>query len=302
MSSIRSTLNILSASPSSSFPSNEDTGSAVSGGSVFSYRNRPHWPCFSLSNTPLTDWSYYVRDTNRNHWYTLGCDQGHFDRDNGWKNSFVILDFGGQTSTGAKLTATQIYVTFANIRDWSQEFAHGYWYCTGADTSSVLTLAIGTNNDYDLSYSYGQTWANMIRDIRTYISTSPHNYASQVVVQAANDIEPGFSVSKSATEAWVNGLASGGGVNFYNFGSADGCSVSATASGSGLACSNGWYQYDLWLVSWGASPAYSVPEIYIDYYSGTNTYATNAKQWAWISQYGYSYQNSQKIWFTGPLD
>src|SRR5450756_1206783 len=43
MSSIRSTLNILSASPSSSFPYKEDTGSSVSGGSVFNYRNRPHW-------------------------------------------------------------------------------------------------------------------------------------------------------------------------------------------------------------------------------------------------------------------
>ena len=83
-------------------------------------------PAFATQPKPLTNWSFYVRDTNPARWYDLGCDQGVFDRNNGWKNSFVMLDFGGQTSTGTKLTIILTPVTYDNIKYWSEEFAHGY--------------------------------------------------------------------------------------------------------------------------------------------------------------------------------
>ncbi len=99
--------------------------------------------------------------------YTLGCNQGNFDRSfSPFVNSEVVLDFGSQLSDGSGAQMINgVTITNAQIEAVAEAFSQGYWICTGSDTTSYVRLGIGTNNAYnggnnDVSYSGGQTWVN----------------------------------------------------------------------------------------------------------------------------------------------
>jgi hypothetical protein len=240
---------------------------------------------FALQSQPPTDASYYVTSTDTGSAYNLGCNQGKQDAENS-SNSEVILDFGGQTSDGSGTNEPgngSVFYSNAQIEAVAEAFSEGYYYCTGSDTSSILTLGIGTNNSNgDVNYSGGQAWANLISDVE--VSNSNNNYSSQVTTVAANDMETGYN-SPSATEDWVNGFTSIFPSMLLNYGDAGGCPPYGS-------CNNGWSQYDVWYVSWGASPALPLPEIY---------YSANAEQWAEISLYG-AQNHGQAVYMQGPLD
>ena len=248
----------------------------------------------SLSQTkPRTDPSYYITTTDTNTAYNLGCSQGASDASvSPPPNSLVVLDFGGQLADGSgTLLINGGPITNGQIEAVAEEFSYGYWYCTGNDLTSVLTLAIGTNNSYfDVSASGGATWAQVVGAV--VAANRSNGYASQVVAEGANDIEPAWDTT-AHTEAWVNGYAANAPALYVDYGSADGC---PTNSASDATCykSNGWSQYDVWYVSWGAGPARALPEIY---------YSVNAGQWAMIGLYGAESRGSGgKIYFSGPLD
>jgi len=246
-------------------------------------------PALAVEEKPPTDWSFYITTPDTNTAYNLGCNQGAFDASfSPPANSLVVLDFGGQLPDGSgTLLIDGIRVSNGDIEAAAEAFSAGYWVCTGSDTSSVLSLSIGTNNSYyDVSSSGGQTWANVIADI--IASNQANGYDAQISVGGGNDIEPSWDTAAN-TEAWVNGYSSINPAWYANYGSADGC---PTGSASNGACNNGWRQFDVWWVSWGALPAYPLPEIY---------FQANANQWTMISLYGATYQGS-KMGFLGPLD
>lgn len=244
-------------------------------------------PASAYPGKPPTAWSFYMKTTSTTVAYNLGCNQGNADRTNGNVDSWVVLDYGAQNSalTGAYYPATSTFIANASIQATAQEFAHGYWVCTGSDTASTLHLSIGTNNSGStVTYAAGQAWANLVNAVSSTVSAN----WGQVIVHGANDIEPWGSYANVLN--WANGYSANTGATYLNFGSADGCSQTSYANNG---CNNGWNTYDEWNISWGLARAVVSPEIY---------YNSQASQWWRISQYGYYNQGGAEIHFSGVWD
>ena len=236
-------------------------------------------PAAAYPGKPLTEWSFYVHSNNTMTAYNLGCNQGNFDRTYGISASEVVLDFGVQLSglSGNELTGTGAFIAKADIEAYAEQFARGYWICTGSDTTSSLYVDLGTNNDNGTyTAAMGTDWANVVGAVNSWISAT----IGQAFAQGANDIEPGFNANYGKTVAWATAYSAAGKGLYLNFGSADGCPQSSHGNGG---CNNGWNQYDLWNVSWNIPAAICAPEIY-------NT--AMAAQWEQIAQYGFSSQGN----------
>ena len=246
---------------------------------------------FAVQAKPPTDWSFYMHSTDTGTAYTLGCNQGHFDKSfSPFVNSEVVLDFG-QHVNGNVLMLSGITITHAQVQQMAEAFADGYWVCTGSDTTSVLTLGIGINNFGPwVTYANGQTWGNDVATVQAY--NQSHGYATQVFMMGAGDLEPGWN-SFSVTSNWVQGFASVSGYDYLDFGYAGdaqtGCPQYSSNNGS---CGNGWNQDDEWYVSWGAPPALPTPETYRDFMP---------RQWAMISLYGAQHRGGA-VYMQGPWD
>jgi hypothetical protein len=148
-----------------------------------------------------------------------------------------------------------------------------------------MTLAIGTNNDVDVSAGAGASWATkVVNPSLSYSSRYP-----DITVAGANDIEPGFSATVAESRAWVSGYLHATSARYVFNGSADGCSTVATGS----RCNNGWTMADLQWLSGGAAPTriMSLPQIY--------NYAMPL-QWKFISLTGIS-AAKPRLYFGGPL-
>jgi hypothetical protein len=259
------------------------------------------------STKPPTDASYYVEygyngasgqtlDSNSNA-YRLGCAQGTADAASGqW--SEVVLAFGAQNSadTGNVLPITNNSVSYANVEQYAENVAEGYYACTGSDTTTVLSLAMGTNNSVPsrVTSAYGAKWAAVVLAVANW--TAGNNVHTQVSIRGGNDIEPAWS-SQSEAISWANGYDGAAGAKLYvDFGSCDGCPVSAT-TGNGYTfgpcsgCST-WNQYGIWEVAWGEPLAMPAPEIYVP---------NQEDQWAAIADYGLK-AKSNMVMFQGPLD
>jgi hypothetical protein len=238
---------------------------------------------------PRTSSSRYVSSASASTAYDQGCAQGQADAQAPAQSSEVVLDFGGQNAanTGSILTNGTI-VSFAQIQVVAEQFAYGYYLCTASDTSSILDLALGTNNSaYQVSGTGGAAWAaSVVGPVRSWLTA--HGADAQVTAIGANDMEPGFSANVTGTRAWVTAYSNANRGRLVNYGSADGCPQSSSANGS---CSNGWRQADVWYVSWGAPAAFALPEIYV---------RAQSAQWTMISRYGATAQSGQ-VFFDGPL-
>jgi hypothetical protein len=232
---------------------------------------------------PATDASYYILTTNTGTLFNLGHSQGVYDATHGNIDSDVVLDFGGQnsTNTGTKLPKTTTIVSYATDESLAESFAAGYYNGTGSDLTSVVTMAIGTNNSYyQVSSTGGSTWASVVNAVHSWVASS--GYASQVDVIGANDMEEPDYDTFSPTQAWVNGYWTS--YIYFNYGSADGCPQFTHTNSP--ACDNGWTQDNVWWVSYGAVPAYATPEIYNQ---------GQANEWGQIKQW-------KSMSFEGPLD
>ncbi|HJQ01275.1 MAG TPA: fibronectin type III domain-containing protein [Jatrophihabitans sp.] len=198
----------------------------------------------------------------------------------------VLLQIGGQDELdhGAVLSATSRFVSYAAVVNAMKAYLDGY--ATRQRPYAPLTLAIGTNNDMDVSASAGISWArNVVGPVVSYAAA----HHPGVIIAGANDMEPGFSATVSQTRNWLAGYLSATGAPFVFNGSADGCSTTV-ASGW---CNNGWRMSDLQWLSGGAAPTrtISLPQIY--------NYAMPL-QWKYISLTGTS-AGRPKIYFGGPL-
>src|SRR5690606_28557426 len=97
----------------------------------------------------------------------------------------------------------------------------------GQRANAPVMIAVGTNNDMDVSASSGKSWADKVIDpLVTYAS----KYANMTIA-GADDMEPGFRASYSATKSWLTGYLAATSAPFVFNGSADGCSWTAINRG-----------------------------------------------------------------------
>ncbi|MCL4396235.1 MAG: hypothetical protein M1482_15775 [Chloroflexi bacterium] len=248
---------------------------------------RYYYPLISRASSvpPAATYSRYMGTVDSTTLYNEGCAQAGADQ-----NGIVVLDFGAprvQSGVyGTRLFGVGGFASTSQIETAATWFLQGYWNCSPSDAHIVL--AIGTTNcgqgsgsgpcnpgGGNVSSAHGQAWAQMVGGVNDWITASSYN--SKMAAAGANDMEPGWN-SPTDTRAWVDGFFSlTPTVALYNFGSCDSCPYSSCPSCTPL---NGWALDDIWYVSWGASGAYPVPEIYLS--SGAN-----ADQWYRMGVYGF---------------
>lgn len=243
-------------------------------------------PASAVQSKPRTSVSRYVTTSSTSTAYNWGCAQGTADAATPIQDSEVILDFGAQLSSNTGATAfSGTDITYAQIAAFAEQYARGYWICTGSDTTSTLHLAIGTNSSGSPTSAMGTSWANSVVDPA---ATWVYANTFQVAIDGANDIELSSSWgSLSQSRAWVaayDSAANSG--RMVDYGDAAGCSQTSYAN---ALCNDGWHQADVWYVSW-ASRNWPLPEVY---------YSSQSKEWTEICLYGYHYQT--RLSFDGPL-
>ncbi|HKC26438.1 MAG TPA: fibronectin type III domain-containing protein, partial [Jatrophihabitans sp.] len=198
----------------------------------------------------------------------------------------ILLDIGGQDQFdgGVVLSATTRFVAYSALVADLKAYVDGY--ASKQKPSAPITIAIGTNNDMDVSAASGKAWATqVVNPVAAYVKG---RYPG-ITITGANDIEPGFRASYSATKAWLTGYLGASNAPFVFNGSADGCSWTTTKGG----CNNGWNMSGLYYLAAGAAPirTLNLPQIY-------NT--TMAAQWKYISLTGVT-SGQPRINFGGPL-
>lgn len=220
--------------------------------------------------------------------YNEGCSMGSQAI-----SGLVVLAFGGTGWVGTSTYGTwnwngQFYNT-SQIEAAGRAFLTGYWDCS--PSYPQITLALGASNSGNGdSYGHGAAWAAMVHTVQNWINAN--SYQSQEWAQGAMDFEPGFGTAPQA-RSWVSGYNSTYHLAYFNFGSADGCFQGRQTDGTNHGCNPGWTQDDEYYLSWGAPPAWSVPEIY-------RTDGAQATQWENIALYGH-YRYNSAIGFSGEM-
>jgi hypothetical protein len=248
--------------------------------------------------------SWYMDTVSTTTLYDMGCALGDA-REGGSapQDSLVVLDWGqAQLRSGVYGTwdFSSHYRTVTQIRSAVVAYAHGFWFCTGSNTSAHVRIAVGTSNFANFCVNCGMTltevtghgkaWANMVDSAMTDISNA--GYGSQTDVVGAADIEVSWG-SSSVGRRWVDAYDSVNSWSFYNFGDAAGCRQSGTTKTSDQCGSSSWYQDDLYWISWGSPSAFALPEIYL-------ADAAMAKQWQQISKWA-TLNAKSKIAFVGAM-
>ena len=197
----------------------------------------------------------------------------------------ILLDIGGQDQYdgGVVLSATTRFVSYANLVTALKAYVDGY--ASAQKATAPITIALGTNNDIDVTAAAGKAWADSVVDkVRSYAAKY-----KDMAIAGANDIEPGFSGTYTQTKAWLAAYLAATTAGFVFNGSADGCAWTVT----NRACNNGWSMAGLYHLAQGAAPGrmLDLPQIY-------NT--TMAAQWKYISLTGIQ-SGQSRIVFGGPL-
>ena len=197
----------------------------------------------------------------------------------------ILLDIGGQDQFdgGVVLSATTRFITYADLVANLKAYVDGY--AAGQRPSAPITIALGTNNDMDVTAAAGAAWAtSVVNPVASYA----HRYLG-VMIAGANDIEPGFRGTYAQTAQWLDGYLKATSAPFVFNGSADGCAWTVI-NGS---CNNGWTMAGMYHLAEGAAPIRSInlPQIYND---------TMAAQWKYISLTGIA-ASQPRINFGGAL-
>ncbi|MEP7019882.1 MAG: fibronectin type III domain-containing protein [Pseudonocardiales bacterium] len=197
----------------------------------------------------------------------------------------ILLDIGGQDQAdgGVVLSATVRFVSYSDLVRDLNAYVDGYH--SAQHLYAPVTIAIGTNNDMDVSSSSGASWA---RTVVNPVVAHAATYAGMKIA-GANDIEPGFRATYTQTKAWLSGYLGATSAAFVFNGSADGCAWTVTNAG----CNNGWSMAGLYYLAAGNAPTriVNLPQIYNN---------TMAAQWKYISLTGVA-QSRPRINFGGAL-
>lgn len=235
--------------------------------------------------------SFYIQLIDFRRAYSLGKLAGQNDANvPGTQNSIVVLQFGEpyfDATTNAY--GTTIYggwnpAKFAftdDILNYAKEFAKGYYAGALADTTSRVTVAVGTTNGgSNVTAAHAQAWANMVNSFESWLTTT--GYASQVSAAGSGDIEVDFSIPATA-RTWINAYTAAATTTaFYYFGDAAGCPETGDGSTNGTCVGRRytWTQADIWELAWGGT-ANSTRRPLAQIYN-----ASQAKQWYQIVLYG----------------
>jgi hypothetical protein len=237
-------------------------------------------------------WSRYVTNSNM---YTMGCNQGKSSDSLGQHHQMAILSFGDPGwvtygTWGAWDSYLGGFVSDGTIENNVKQYMLGFWDCTVAGSKSFMTVAPGvTNNGNGINSTtatasaLGGAWGNMIKDLNAWIVS--RGMTTQLTTFGAIDAEAGWG-PPSYSLAWASGfMGSAGAVNYYDYGSADGCPPYGS-------CLNGWSQSSEYQMAWGNATAIAVPQIYN---SG------QAQEWAGISAWGNAHTSSGPILWAAAL-
>jgi hypothetical protein len=245
---------------------------------------------------PAATKSWYVTNYSTAGWYSRGCTLGTAALNNynagitDLQHTLVILDFATQIQSGGTwgtewTEGDRVFHPWTQARDVIVEYAHGFYVCTGADTTATVNIGAGTRNIFWTGVSRsteGLAWAQLVTTFRNSLGT----YGTQADVFGAIDAEPNWSTATDA-RAWGTAYSNAGGRQpYYDYGAASGCPPAGS-------CNNGWAQADEYDLAWGFSAAFAAPEIYA-------TSGTNATQWQQISLWGVTHSRS-KIAFTASV-
>lgn len=250
---------------------------------------------------PADSVSHYLSTVNTTTLYNLGCSYGTKDAQTPGTQDWLMFLYFGRPRIENGILGTKIYggglVTMQQIAEAVQAFGKGYYFCTGADLLSHVTIGIGTSNyafeDCDncaVTYDHGRAWAQMVNGVNTWLVNS--RYSGQVSAVGASDIELSWNYPTD-TIAWMNGYDSANNFELLNFGALPGC---PRFSAPGATCGSYpyiWSYEQVWFAIWGSPPVYPVPEIYAN--SGVN-----AEQWYLMSVYAYDH-HGQAVEFRGVM-
>jgi hypothetical protein len=197
----------------------------------------------------------------------------------------ILLDIGGQDQAdhGVVLSAGVRFVSYAALEANLEAYVDGY--ASAQKPSAPVVIALGTNNDMDVTAASGATWANTIVDP---VASHAAKYTG-ITIAGADDMEPGFRATYRQTRSWLAGFLGATSAPFVFNGSADGCSWTSANAG----CNNGWRMGGMYHLAAGANPIriINLPQIY-------NT--TMAQQWKYISLTGVD-NHMPQIDFGGAL-
>jgi hypothetical protein len=236
--------------------------------------------------------------TDYNRFYTYGYAQGQARI-----TGIVILDFAGQDSQNGQMGTTNWANKFhadADIESAAEGYVKGYYdaqIMLGPPYNSI-DVGIGTNSSGPVvTYAGGLDWAGVVNTVATWVMNNTNPNVLLLPIVGADDIEPGNPAGgwkpPAAVEQWAAGFSSSpAGLNYFDFGSADGCPTHGTGQGPPGPCNWGWTQNDIYQVSWLVSTALPLPEIY-------TTDHSNAQQWQQISLYGYDNNPGGILYFWG---
>jgi hypothetical protein len=240
---------------------------------------------------PAATTSRYMATIDGSTLYNEGCSQGRAA-----ENGIVVLDFGQPWVQGGSYgtilyDARGSFASIAQIEYAVEQFLRGYWVCS--PTNTFVRLGIGTSNYRGATgAAHGGAWGALVDAVAAWI-VSPPSYASQEAARGANDIEMGWN-TPAASRAWVDAYAAASSTPYYNYGDCEGCPTGgAVLPIPGRTINNGWTQEDVWYVSYGVTPAFPLPEIYL-------TNGVNAVQWQQLSLYA-SENHGRALYFLGAM-
>lgn len=242
-----------------------------------------------LTTPALVSTSRYIRNihgtaSDRTTTRRMGATDASYNPSN--HRYLILLDIGGQTTTRIGLSATSIYITYAQLVSALKAYVDGY--ASKQKYNAPVIIALGVNNDIDVRWTTGRIWATtqVINPMVAYVRAKHY---PNMTIAGSDDMEPGFIGTAAQTKSWLRGYLANTSAKFVFNGSADGCSWT-TVNGS---CNNHWTAKDLQYLAGGAAPTriLNLPQIY-------NT--TMPKQWKYISLTGVLAGKS-KISFAGPL-
>jgi len=244
---------------------------------------------------PLSTTSHYVEEVDESIFNRQGCAEA--DKRRQGQNVVVILDFGYPAyyngRYGALTLDPETFYPTDVISEEVKGYLTGFYVCAQVHNNDArLTLAMGVNNHHPRSpyisgvtLEHGRAWAQMVNDLNDWIED--HNWQNTLRVYGANDIEFEWN-TYDVTIQWVNGYTETWSFPSYylNFGSCDSCPSSQFWW---WVPANGWTLENIRTVSWGAPPAWPLPEIYL-------RDGLNADQWSWIN-----HLYTSPMYFTGAL-
>jgi hypothetical protein len=222
-------------------------------------------------------------------------------------SGLVILDFGAPCYNpntlvhGTQLFNTQVCTPHDRLVALTQAWIQGYESANASRTTPTI-LGLGSSNSvtganppsFNLTpsqmYTAGYGW---FTDVVKPVANSTTALAAPLTVWAASDIEQSSSgdwYDAATTRPWLDGFQAAAG-------SVAGAKCGATTPyqmvnfGDYFPNKPGWTAADVYYVSWGATLACALPEIYI---AGWGSYWASLNTWA-------ASQGKTQIVFTGVM-